>query len=340
MNAVDVFCGAGGMTRGLINSGIEVLFGLDNNPACRETYERNNHIPYLCKDITKVQPNELIDFNPLVADEDELLLVGCAPCQPFSNQRRSDHEHIAVNLLLEFGRLVVGLNPAHILIENVPGLRNRGQAVYSPFLQILNDHGYRYSVDVLNAKNFGVPQNRRRLTVMASRMFQPVKPVSTHGPGQLPFATVWDAIHGFPPIGAGEADPDIPNHRAARLQPINLTRISLTPHNGGGRRDWPENLKLVCHSGELKGYTDVYGRMSWDDVAPTLTSKCFSLSNGRFGHPEQDRAISFREAAALQTFPEDYVFFGGQQEIGKQIGNAVPVLLAQALGNAIQQQQH
>lgn len=336
MNAVDIFCGGGGMTRGLLNAGIDVLFGIDNNPACMETYEYNNHIPYICKDITTIQPNELIELNPLVADDDELLLVGCAPCQPFSKQRRSDHEHVAVNLLLEFGRLVVGLHSAHVLIENVPGLRNRGQNVYDPFVRLLESNGYEIIVDVLNAKDFGVPQNRKRLTLIASRMNHPAMPTRTHGQRALPYVTVWDAIHEFPELEAGESCPAIANHKAARLQQINLERIALTPHNGGGRRDWPADLRLNCHSEELHGYTDVYGRMAWNDVAPTLTSKCCSLSNGRFGHPEQNRAISFREAAALQTFPNDYVFFGNQQEIGKQIGNAVPVLLAQALANVIQ----
>ena len=186
----------------------------------------------------------------------------------------------------------------------------------------------------MNAKNYGVPQNRRRFVLIASRLFEPQIPDETHGEGLFPYVTVFDAIHRFPPLVAGEINEDIPNHRAAGLSELNLQRIQHTPHDGGGRLDWPEELWLNCHE-NFTGHSDVYGRMYWNRVAPTLTVKCFSISNGRFAHPEQDRAISLREAAAIQTFPDDYVFEGSLQEIGKQIGNAVPVLLANVLGEYI-----
>lgn len=184
-------------------------------------------------------------------------------------------------------------------------------------------------------KNFGVPQNRRRLILIASRTIIPVFPEATHGDGLLPFVTVRDAIHAFPAIEAGQTNEEVANHRAAGLSATNLRRIIATPHDGGGRVDWPANLVLDCHANGHTGHTDVYGRMAWNNVSPTLTSKCFSISNGRFGHPEQNRAISLREAAALQSFPDDYVFEGSMQEIGKQIGNAVPVLLAQRIGESL-----
>lgn len=337
MNAVDFFCGGGGMTRGLLNAGINVLFGLDFNPACEQTYEHNNGINYECQDISKVNPDDLVVDYPDLADNDNLLLVGCAPCQPFSNQRRSPNEHIAVNLLDEFGRMVQNLAPAHILIENVPGIETRGQEVFTRFLNILNEMNYNLSYAVVNAKNYGVPQNRKRLILIASRLFVPVIPDSTHGPGMLPYVTVRNAIAHFPAIAAGEEHAEIINHKSAALQDINLRRITATPHDGGGRLDWPPELMLNCHA-EHAGHTDVYGRMHWDEVSPTLTSKCFSLSNGRFGHPTQNRAISLREAAAIQSFPENYQFFGTVQEIGRQIGNAVPVLLAENIGRYILQQ--
>lgn len=335
MNAVDFFCGGGGMTKGLKNAGINVLFGVDLNPACKITYEDNNGIPYLNRDISQTTGQQLLEEYPALEENDDLLLVGCAPCQPFSSQRHSDHEHIAVNLLDEFGRIVEDLMPAHVLIENVPGIERRGINVFTRFLNRLERLGYRYEYQILNAKNFGVPQNRRRLILIASRLIVPVFPIATHGEGLLPYVTVRNTIHDYPALAAGQTDAVVANHRAAGLSTLNLRRIEATPHDGGGRADWPTHLVLACHANGHAGHTDVYGRMAWDSVSPTLTSKCYSISNGRFGHPDQDRAISLREAAALQSFPDDYVFAGSMQEIGKQIGNAVPVLLAQRIGERL-----
>jgi len=338
MNAIDFFCGGGGITRGLIQAGVNVVFGLDSNPLCRQTYENNNHIPYLNRDVQEVTAEALIEEFPILQDNDELLMVGCAPCQPFSVLNPNNpNEHRSVNLLNEFGRIVQGIRPAHILIENVPGLRGRGGEVLQEFLNMLNNEGYEYDYGIINAKNYGVPQNRRRFILIASRRFQPHIPPSTHGEGLLPYVNVFDAIHNYPALEAGESNENIPNHRTAGLSAINIQRLQATPVNGGGRTDWPPELWLNCHE-NFTGHTDVYGRMRWDNVAPTLTVKCFSISNGRFAHPEQNRAISLREAAALQTFPDDYVFFGNLQEIGKQIGNAVPVLLAQHIGSYILEQ--
>lgn len=333
MNAIDFFCGGGGMTKGLMDAGIDVLFGVDLNPACQETYEHNNRIPYINRNITEITGVELLEDYPALDDNDELLLVGCAPCQPFSKQRHSGHEHEATNLLDEFGRLVEELMPAHVLVENVPGIQR--QDVFTRFLETLRNSEYRCDYHVLNAKDYGVPQNRRRLILFASRLFDPVFPEITHGEDHLPYVTVRNTIARYPHLEAGQENINIPNHRAAGLSALNLRRIAATPHNGGSRKDWPDNLVLKCHANGHAGHTDVYGRMSWDAVSPTLTSKCHVLSNGRFGHPEQNRAISLREAAALQSFPDDYIFVGSMQEIGKQIGNAVPVLLAERIGETI-----
>lgn len=338
MNAVDFFCGGGGMTRGLLNAGIEVQFGLDFNPACRETYEHNNNIPYLCRNITEVNAEALIAEYPILHQNNELLLVGCAPCQPFSNQRHSKHEHVAVNLLDEFGRLVQDLEPCCVLVENVPGIQRRGHAVFERFLVLLNEMHYNVCYGVVNAADYGVPQKRKRLILIASNEFVPEIPQVTHGEGLLPYVTVRDAIWRFPAIQAGENNDQFYNHHSSALSQLNLERIDATPHDGGSRLDWPPHLTLNCHNNGYRGHTDVYGRMHWDEVSPTLTSKCFSLSNGRFGHPEQNRAISLREAASIQSFPDDYQFFGSVQEIGKQIGNAVPVLLAQSIGEYILEQ--
>lgn len=335
MVGIDFFCGGGGMTKGLIESGIDVLFGFDSNPNCKETYERNNNIPYLCLDITKLDIEELIARFPEIDHNEELIAIGCAPCQPFSKQRHSEQEHIATNLLDYFGEVVAAIMPGFVVIENVPGIE--GKPVFLRFVALLREHEYNITYKVLNAKDFGVPQNRRRLVMIASRICIPELPEKTHGNERQPYQTVRDTIYEYPAIRAGEKDDAIPNHVAAKLSSINIRRIQATPHDGGGRMDWPKELILNCHSGKHKGHTDVYGRMRWNQVAPTLTSKCFSLSNGRFGHPVQDRAISLREAAALQSFPDDYVFYGSQVEIGKQIGNAVPVILAERIGEKLQE---
>lgn len=343
MYAIDFFCGGGGMSRGLLDAGIQVLAGIDYNPGCRETYEKNNHNTYLECDICELTPKELTDKFPQLNNSNDVILVGCAPCQPFSLLRREELDekgnpipHKSVNLLTEFGRFVEAIKPAHVLVENVPGLKGKGSDVLDKFKHMLEDEGYKWDEKTLYAKDYGVPQNRRRYILIASRMFKPKIPVATHGnkADLLPYYTVRQAIANYPAIVAGETHKTIPNHHCANLSELLLKRIKATPHDGGSRTDWPENLVLECHK-TFKGHTDVYGRMKWDEPSPTLTVKCFSLSNGRFGHPEQDRAISLREAAALQTFSDDYVFYGSVQEIGKQIGNAVPVLLAKVMGDYV-----
>ncbi len=343
MYSIDFFCGGGGMTRGLIDAGIQVLAGIDSNPDCRETYETNNHNEYLQCDICELTPEHLTELFPQLNEPDELMLVGCAPCQPFSLLRREEFDengnpipHKSVNLLAEFGRFVKTINPAHVMVENVPGLKGKGSDVLDNFKRMLEREGYQWDEKALYAKDYGVPQNRRRYVLIASRLFEPKIPVATHGnkPDLLPYQTVRQAIQNYPAISAGEVHENIPNHRCANLSELLLKRIKATPHDGGSRTDWPEDLVLNCHK-SFKGHTDVYGRMKWDEPSPTLTVKCFSLSNGRFGHPEQNRAISLREAAALQTFPDDYIFHGSVQEIGRQIGNAVPVLLARIMGEYV-----
>lgn len=345
MIAIDFFCGGGGMTRGLLDAGIKVLAGIDSNPNCRDTYEKNNKkSKYLQCDICELTPEKLIKQFPALKESDNVILVGCAPCQPFSILRREEFDkngklvpHKSVNLLVEFGKFIKAIHPAHVLVENVPGLKGKGSSVLGSFKEMLEQEGYLYDEKVIYAKDYGVPQNRRRYVLIASRKFKPEIPSATHGKGLTPYVTVRETISKYPAIKAGQDDQQTSNHRCANLKPILLERLHYTPHDGGSRTDWPDRLVLNCHK-TFKGHTDVYGRMKWDEPSPTLTVKCFSLSNGRFGHPEQDRAISLREAAALQTFSDDYIFYGSVQEIGRQIGNAVPVLLAKILGEYILEQ--
>jgi DNA (cytosine-5)-methyltransferase 1 len=336
MIAIDLFCGAGGLTRGLRNAGINVVLGIDNNEDCRLTYEHNNKpTEFFCSDLRDVEAKD-VRRRLVLRSGSPLLLAGCAPCQPFSTHQRSTKSNDEGRLLREFARMTSALRPEWVFIENVPGLaRVKGNSTYRRFKSALVEQGYAFADGVVNAAWFGVPQNRRRLVLIASRVGEPSLPISTHGKDGKPYRTVWDAIAHLPKIAAGERHPTIPNHCAAEITELNLHRLRLTPVDGGGRADWPDSLQLDCHK-KRKGHEDVYGRMRWAAPAPTLTCRCFSISNGRYGHPEQDRAISLREAASLQSFPEGYQFFGpSQKAIGSQIGNAVPVCLAEAVGQHI-----
>ena len=341
MRAIDFFCGAGGLTHGLRRAGIDVMSGVDADPRCRESFERNNiGAMFTEHDVRSMSPQAV--FRLLGSRKtNDVLLAGCAPCQPFSSQRKKHlnpdgRPYSSVpdaTLLSAFAHLVEEVLPAFVLIENVPGLaRVPGRSTHRRFLSMLRANGYGFVDAVLDAKLFGVPQTRRRYVLIAARGHSPALPLATHGRAKIPFATVRAAIAHFPPLRAGEADPLIPNHVAANLELKNLQRIASTPKDGGDRRTWNQELRLECHSGNYEGHTDVYGRMRWDAPAPTLTGRCNSLSNGRYGHPEQDRAISLREAASLQTFPDAYVFYGVNQNVARQIGNAVPVRFAERLG--------
>ena len=339
VKAIDLYCGAGGLTRGLRRAGWEVLAGIDIDGTVAETYERNN--PGACfvhADLRRISDEDIRQLAK-AAPRGELLLAGCAPCQPFSKQRRTHGlgRHSDSVLLGEFARLVVALRPGIVLMENVPGIASvQGFSAFRRYLKTLLDLGYEVDHRVLNTRDFGVPQHRRRYALLATSNGRSQLPAPTRNHLVSGDCSVRGAIQHLPPIEAGMAHTGIPNHCAAGLSPRNLERIKATPPDGGSRRDWPEHLKLglACHRAEGVGFSDVYGRMWWDRAAPTLTSRCNSLSNGRFGHPEQHRAISLREAAALQTFPDDYEFFGTKNRVARWIGNAVPVSFAEALGRA------
>ena len=228
------------------------------------------------------------------------------------------------------------LAPRAVLVENVPGMAKvKGNSTFKRFVSTLKRNGYSIDVAVLDAKGFGVPQTRRRLVLLAFKGKSVCLPVPSYGKGRRNYRTVRDAIEHFPVLGAGQSVEEVANHRAASLTDINLERLSNTPSDGGDRRSWPESLQLKCHSNGYKGHTDVYGRLAWDQPAPTLTGRCHSISNGRYAHPEQNRAISLREAAALQSFPDNYEFFGRLTHIALQIGNAVPVRFAEALAKQL-----
>ncbi len=336
MKAIDFFCGVGGLTRGLLDAGIDVLAGYDCDEACRLTYEHNNpDTRFIGADIRDLDVADLLPRRRR-RSFDDILFAGCAPCQPFSQQRKGNRSRHDATLLSEFGRLIEAARPQGVVMENVPGVASvPGFSTFRRFLRLLETNGYRCAFDVLDAKHYGVPQNRRRLVLIAMKTREPSLPPRKFGAALRPFRTVREAISHFPPINAGTSHPVIPNHVAAAISSLNLERLRHTPHNGGDRRSWPKRLRLDCHKGDYSGHTDVYGRMAWGAPAPTLTGRCHSISNGRYGHPTQDRAISLREAAALQTFPDGYRFFGSNKHIALQIGNSVPIRLAEALGKHI-----
>jgi DNA (cytosine-5)-methyltransferase 1 len=333
MKAFDFFCGAGGLTRGLLDAGIKIVAGFDHDEQCQSTFEYNNPgARFVQTDIRDIRLSDL-SIKGRRRRFDDVLFAGCAPCQPFSTQNKGNGRRRDATLLSEFGRLVEEALPGYVLIENVPGIANiPGFSTFRRFLYMLEVNGYQFAYDILDAKRYGVPQNRRRLVLLAIRHQQASLPEAKYGNSLRPFKTVRHAISRFPVIGAGECHPKISNHVAASINDLNIKRLRHTPHDGGDRRSWPKRLRLECHKGNYEGHTDVYGRMSWDSPAPALTGRCNSISNGRYGHPEQDRAISLREAASIQSFPDGYEFFGSNKNIAQQIGNAVPVTLAAELG--------
>jgi DNA (cytosine-5)-methyltransferase 1 len=332
---LDIFCGAGGVTCGLRKAGIKVVVGVEKNEDCRLTFTQNNPaVMFLSEDVRTLTARSLASHIHSIGDSDYLLLAACAPCQPFSSQNKNRDEALDRAVLRHVERLVRQMHPDFLFIENVPGLqRVSGFSAFRRLLHTLRALRYKTKYQVVDAAWYGVPQHRRRLVLTASLHGDAPWADQSHGaaPGLAPFATVRRAISKYPPINAGEEHPTVPNHVAAQLAEHNLDRLQATPGDGGSRTDWPSGLVLKCHR-KHEGHPDVYGRLRWDAPAPTLTTKCTSLSNGRYGHPEQHRAISAREAAALQSFDDSYMFYGGIRQITRQIGNAVPPALAEKFG--------
>lgn len=316
-------------------AGLSVRLGIDIDPDAAETFRSNfSEADFLCKDIREVSVRDLTNF---IARDDGLPVVfgACAPCQPFSKQnKQSGTADARRNLLPEFHRFVEEYRPEYIFIENVPGMQTvKGiPGPFEDFLSFLSKLGYFYDFKVVLAYNYGVPQRRKRLVLIASKLGTIKVPEPITGPGALDSSlpTVRQWIAGLATLPAGGVDPNDAIHRAAALSSLNIQRISSTPV-GSGRESWPRSLRLACHE-NYAGHTDVYGRMHWDKPASALTTRCISLSNGRFGHPDQNRAVSVREAACIQTFPRDFKFFGNLNSMARQVGNAVPVKMAEVFG--------
>ena len=331
----DFFAGCGGTSRGFADAGIVPRMAVEWDPDAAASYRRNfPDVAVLERDIRDVSFDEVREaFSE--AQGAVRLFAGCAPCQPFAGLKNgAPARGPDAGLISEFFRFVEELRPELVFVENVPGAK--GQKAFAEFEKNL-PQGYKPKQAIISSADYGVPQTRRRFVLIASRLGEIDLPSPTHGDGASErHVTVRDAIHDLPEVQAGDEHPDFPDHLAMRLSRLNLERIRNTPE-GGDRRDWPKRLWVDCHKQERVAHTDTYGRLSWDKPAPTLSTRCISYSNGRYGHPDstQDRALTVREAARLQTFPDEFHFFGGLTTQAKQIGNAVPVVLARTIGRAL-----
>ena len=319
LTAIDLFSGCGGLTTGLKQAGFQVLAGVELDKSASRVFSLNHPKTHLWeKDVSELTAKQVKAKLGLKVGELDLL-AGCPPCQGFSRVRTLNGGYSITDerneLIFEFLRLVRTLKPKTVMLENVPGLADDKRI--EKFTQELSSLGYCSQHQVLDVAEYAVPQRRRRLILLAGQN------------GKIPFAkkarttkTVWDAIGQLGEAGSSGDEPhDIPENRTKKIKQL----ISLVPHDGGSRRDLPRRFQLECHK-KCDGFKDVYGRMAWDDVSPTLTTGCFNPSKGRFLHPEEDRNITMREAALLQTFPRKYQFPAdlGKSVLATQIGNALP----------------
>jgi len=340
IKAVDFFCGGGGMSFGLQEAGINVLAGIDYEAACKNTYEANvTDAKFIHADVFELKEVDLQSALNLKKDDDNLILIGCSPCQFWSiiNTDRNKSEK-SKSLLVEFERFVKYFNPGYVVVENVPGvLRRKKESGLEQFISWLEKNQYNVHFQIHNTSDYGVPQNRKRFTLIASRVGE--KSIFPQKSKQQ--KTVGDVIgvkNGFPKIKAGYQDKTDFLHSVPNVQPITLERLKKVKHNGGNRLDFANDskLQLACFIGKDSSFKDTFGRLWWDRPAPTITTKFFSVSNGRFVHPDEDRALSLREGATLQSFPKNYKFYGSSHgSIARQIGNAVPPEYARRIGLAI-----
>lgn len=338
IEVVDLFCGIGGLSYGMKSKGFKILKGFDLDSTCKYAYEINNEAEFVCKDIKEVTKEDIL---PKYSKKAIKVLAGCAPCQPFSSYayKNKNKDEDKYNLLYEFGRLVKEVRPDIVTMENVPSIASfKLKSVLADFVQLLQSEKYEVSFQVVFCPNYGIPQTRKRLVLLASLYgkIELIPPTHT----KENYLTVRDVIGNLPPLSAGAACPTDALHRCRALSPLNMQRMLATPY-GGSWKDWPKELLLECHKKEGgKSFGSVYGRMIWEEPAPTMTTLCTGIGNGRFGHPEQNRAISAREAALFQTFPPTYKFFLNEQEVSltkasRYIGNAVPPRLGEIIAESI-----
>lgn len=335
---VDLFCGIGGLSYGLKSQGFVIKGGFDIDGTCKYAYEHNNEAPFFKQDMRTVTGEQV---KSLYSKGSIKVLAGCAPCQPFSSMAHTKKEKDPnkYDLLYEFGRLIKEVKPDIVTMENVPQIMSFSlKSVFPDFLALLEELQYKVTYKVIFCPNYGIPQTRKRLALIASKKKEVAFIPATHTKDK--YLTVGDTIRDLPPIKAGEKDPSDPLHRAKTLSPLNLQRMISTPY-GGSWKDWPEGMRLECHKKNSgRSFGSVYGRMVWEKPASTMTTECTGFGNGRFAHPEQNRAITPREAAIFQTFPRDYRFFEDESSVSitkasRYIGNAVPPKLGEVIALSI-----
>lgn len=331
--AIDLFCGIGGLTCGIKKSGIDVIAEIDIDETCKYAYETNNKSIFINKSVSEITEKEI---NFLFKEADIKILMGCAPCQPFSNYRKDKKnrsKHKDWSLLDDFLRLIKLSNPDIISMENVPILQK--EKIFLKFSSVLENMGYYVNYDIHNAENYGVPQRRKRLLLLASK-YGEINFLKKH----IKKITVAEAIKDLTPIKAGEVDKKDFIHRASKLSELNIKRIKASLP-GKTWEIWPKEILPNCHKKKTGlTYKSVFGRMKWDDVAPTLTTQFYNYGTGRYGHPEQNRAISIREGAILQSFPRNYKFVEYEKdfkitEVARHIGNAVLPKLGKYIAQTI-----
>lgn len=339
IKAVDFFCSGGGMTHGMMRAGINVIAGIDFDVECKATYEANNKgAKFILADVFKLKASDLEKQLSLKRNDKNLLLIGCSPCQFWSIIRTDKKKsHQSKDLLGEFHRFVKYFNPGYIVVENVPGIAIRkDESGLTAFSTDLEKRGYKVKSKVVNLNDYGVPQTRKRFSLIATRVNNDVifpLPSKKEKPKVKDFIGI---KNGFQKISAGYKDNSDFNHSVSKLSEKNLQRLIGTPINGGNAMWWRTDKKLGREKYKGNGFKDNYSRMSWDKPAPTITTKFFSISNGRFAHPDEHRAISIREGATLQTFPKNYIFYSKSiQGVARMIGNAVPPEYAKRIGKAI-----
>lgn len=338
--AIDFFCGGGGMSYGLAEAGINVVAGIDIDTEAEATYKKNiKGSVFVSSDITKLKESFFESEFYLKKNDDRLIFAGCSPCQYYSIIRSSkEKSEKTKNLLLQFLRFIEYYRPGYILVENVPGIMTDKNTVLDGFLEKIQQIGYTsLKYGIVNMNDYGVAQHRRRFSLIATRLDR-VLDFPKECKKKLVVEDVIGEKHGFYPIPAGHKDGTDFFHSTAGLSELNLKRVHATKIDGGSRMDWKDNpkLQLSCYEGKDGSFRDVYARLWWKKPSPTITTKFIHTSNGRFSHPEEDRALSIREGAVLQSFPTEFIFETKKLDIAARlIGNAVPPEYARRLGKMI-----